>query len=134
MFPCSNEINVLKVVLHQVHAKISKYIWYLGKPFIIFHSQCFQKSLCCVLIQFKNKFQNHRLLILSKTCYVQEKFLLKSQKEWYIFNKYTSKTKLFTNVYYQKEGNLFVHISSAHINQSKSQKCVNIQAKIQNSK
>ena len=63
-----------------------------------------------------------------------ENFLFKSQKELYILYNYANKTKLFTNVYYQKEGNLFVHISSAHINQSKSQKCVNIQAKIQNSK
>jgi len=40
----------------------------------------------------------------------KKNFPFKSQKELFIFYNYTNRTKLSTNVYYQKEGNHYVHI------------------------
>ena len=60
----------------------------------------------------------------------KKNFPFKSQKELFIFYNYTNRTKLSTNVYYQKEGKLCVPYQSAHINQSKSQNHVNLHEKI----
>ena len=50
----------------------------------------------------------------------KKNFMFKSHKELYIFYNYANRRKLFTNVYYQKEGNLYLHIS----------KCTHKQVKI----
>jgi len=57
-FPCSNQISVLKVFFLSIPCKNIWLHLVFGKAIHCFHSQCFQKSLCCVLIQLKVSFKN----------------------------------------------------------------------------
>ena len=66
---------------------------YLGKPFIVFHSQCFQKSLCCVLIQSKVSFKNTGCWFFPKHVMSKKNFLFKSQNKLFIIYDYTNLTK-----------------------------------------
>ena len=135
MFPCSNQISVLKVVLYQVHTKTFEFIWLFGKAIHCFSFSMFPKItlLCSNPIQkhvskspTANSFQN-------MLC--PRKILCLSPTKSYIYSTTTLTEENYSLMCTTKKRETYIYTyQSAHINKSKSQKCVNIQPKIWNSK
>ena len=79
-----------KLFFYQVHAKKYEFIWYLGRPFIIFILNVSKNIFLRVLDQSQVSFKNTSCWFFPKHVMSKIFFLFKSQKELYIIYNYTN--------------------------------------------